>query len=210
MARKLLPLLLILAASCSIKHTKKTEVGGTGGPNAPGPNLPNATEPLELTGDKAKAFDDWQASLTKSCDTSSAFSGKTVVGDSGIDGRRFFEKTGGSLALGGGGGAFALLGLPRGPIGQSTSTSSMSETASVNGVAKTFSANATLDGSHCKIEINGKLAYETEIWASLPVLVFGEGVVVKPVKGYLQATQEAASAYEGVLAIFGAAAVARE
>lgn len=136
---------------------------------------------FELSVDEQKAFEAWKAALVKACDTANAFEGTAPGTDAGIDARRFLEHSGGSFALHDDGGHFALFGAPLSQLGQSTST--INHEVKVNGKdAEKFGARMTREGSRCKVEVNGESVYETDVWAGLPVLIYGAGDFAPPVE----------------------------
>ncbi|MEZ4741449.1 MAG: hypothetical protein R3B45_03235 [Bdellovibrionota bacterium] len=127
-----------------------------------------------LNKDDQKSLDKWKASLIKSCNIHQIFDGPIVVSpdnqELGVDLETVFAKSGRSILLEADSGGFIVLDdLQRVMFG----TTKTAMEISVN--ASTFEANAIREGSHCKVFINKKLAYETFILPTLPIAAYGNG-----------------------------------
>ena len=130
---------------------------------------------FSLSGEEAKNFEDWKKAPIKSCQTDNAFEAKAPEGDQrAIDLKDLFEKSENSLVLLNAD-SFILFGVPYGIIGESTSE--LSRITQINNSNNSFGAKMTRKGSHCLVEINGEKVYETYLFASVPVVVHGQGAV---------------------------------
>jgi hypothetical protein len=140
--------------------------------------LGDPTTNFSLTGDEAKNFEAWKKSPVKSCLSENAFEGQAATSDQrGIDLKFLFEKSDNSLVLRNGE-SFVLFGAPYGLLGESTS--GLNRSTQIGSNSDSFAAKMTRKGSHCVVEISGEKVYETYLFASVPVLIHGQGAVPEP------------------------------
>jgi hypothetical protein len=120
-----------------------------------------------LSPSRQKSFEAWQAALIKTCDVDNAFGGTQAGDDGAIDAAVFFALTHHSLMIHHAQGD-VYLDTPVGVAGDGESV--LTESQTVEGARADFAVKMQLAGSHCSVFISGALAYETDLWAQLPVL----------------------------------------
>ena len=170
-----------LATGCGIFGKKKSSPSPGNPPDGP-----------VLTGEQTKYFEEWKKAPLKSCSATEAFEGAKAETDDdsdnsgrgdflsgrGLDIAVFLAKTGNSFVLHNGE-EFIVFGSPNYLSGESISE--LKKASDVNGAKSEFSARTVRKGSHCQVEVAGKIIHQAYIFGSLPVLFHGKGVIEAPV-----------------------------